>query len=177
MSNVYFNSDLHLGHKKVLEFVDGFRAKCMGVHTIDEHDQMICDLWNDTVHKRDVIFILGDLGHKYDILKGLPGHKRLLLGNHDTDNIYDYLEVFDEVVGPVRYKRHWISHFPIHESELWGKPVIHGHTHSNGVADPRYINVSVELTRGKPIPYADILEGKFTTHNKVSRPFEEIIWE
>ena len=176
MSEVYFNSDLHLGHKKVIEFHEGFRAKCMGVSTIQEHDEMICDLWNETINKRDIIYILGDLGYDLDPLRKLPGHKRLLMGNHDERHVYDYLEYFDNIIGPIKYKKHWLAHFPPVENELYGRPVIHGHTHSTGVADERYINVCVEMTRGKPVNYQDIKSGKFTTFDKVNKRFEDVIW-
>ena len=176
MSEVYFNSDLHLAHSNILKFADGFRAKCMGVSTVDEHDQMIYDLWSDTIRKRDVIYILGDVGFDISQIKKLPGHKKLLLGNHDELHAREYLEVFDDIVGPIKYKRHWISHFPIHETELWYRPVIHGHTHSTGVEHEMYINVCVEFTRGRPVSYQDIKSGKYYTHDKVNKPFETINW-
>jgi len=176
MSQVYFNSDLHLGHRRVIEFHDRFRAQCMGVENIDEHDQKIYDYWNDTVKKNDVIFILGDLGYDLSVLGKLPGRKKLLLGNHDERHITEYLEIFDDIIGPIKYKRHWLSHFPIHESELYHRPVIHGHTHSTGVAHELYVNVSVEMTRGKPVNYQDIKNGKFTTYDKVNKKFEDITW-
>jgi len=171
MTQVFFNSDLHLQHRKVLEFNDGYRAKCMGVTTIEQHDEMIYDLWQDTVKKRDIIYILGDVGFDISKLKSLPGNKRLLLGNHDVEPASKYLEVFDNIIGPVRYKKHWLAHFPVHESELWGKDVLHGHTHGAGVADPRYINVCVEMTGGKPVSYQDIKSGKFTTYDRVNKPY------
>jgi len=177
MSQVYFNSDLHIGHGRVIEFHDNFRAKCMGVSTIKEHDEMIFDYWSDTVRKRDIIYILGDVGYDLSRLKRLPGNKRLMLGNHDKDHVFDYLEIFDNVIGPIKYKKHWLSHFPIHESELYNRPVIHGHTHSTGVENKMYVNVSVEMTRGKPINYQDILSGKFTTYDKVNKKYEEINWD
>ena len=176
MSNVYFNSDLHLGHRKVIEFHEAFRGKCMGVSSIEEHDEMIFDLWNDTVKKRDIIYILGDNGYNLESIAKMPGKKILILGNHDGGHVLDYLDYFDNVVGTRKYKKHWISHFPIHESELWNRPVIHGHTHSTGVADPMYVNVSVEMTQGRPVNYQDILSGKFTTHDKVNKKFEEVVW-
>lgn len=176
MSNVYFNSDLHLGHRRVIEFADNFRAKSMGVETIEQHDEMIYDLWNDTVHKRDIIYILGDVGYDLEGIKKMPGHKRLLLGNHDERHAFDYLEYFDNIIGPVKYKRHWLSHFPIHESELYHRPVIHGHTHSTGVESAMYINVCVEFTKGRPVSYQDIKDGRYHTYDKVNKPFEAIYW-
>ena len=176
MSQIYFNSDLHLKHRRVIEFHDGFRAKCMGVETIDQHDEMIYDLWNDTVKKRDIIYILGDIGYDIEGIKKMPGNKRLLLGNHDKEHVLDYMEAFDNVIGPIKYKKHWLSHFPTHPKELWNRPVIHGHTHSTGIEDEMYINVSVEMTRGRPINYQEIVSGAFTTYDKVNKAFEDVIW-
>jgi calcineurin-like phosphoesterase family protein len=142
----------------------------MGVQHITEHDEKICDLWNDTIHKRDTIYILGDLGYNLDPLKKLPGYKKLLLGNHDERHAREYLEIFDEIIGPIKYKKHWLAHFPPHESELYGRPVIHGHTHSTGIKDPRYINVCIEMTGGKPVNYQDIRNGTYTTFDRVQDP-------
>ena len=166
MSNVYFISDLHMAHRNVLNFRDNYRSKCMNVSTIEEHDQKILDLWNDTINKRDKVYVLGDLGTGYHQLKDLPGQKILHIGNHDLKSATEYLEVFDDIIGPVKYKKHWISHFPIHPCELWGKKCIHGHIHSLVIPDPMYINVSIEHTKGYPISFQDIVSGKFTTHDK-----------
>ena len=177
MSAVYFNSDLHLGHDSVLEFADGYRSKCMDVETINEHDEKIFDLWNDKITKRDKIFILGDLGYNVERMKKLPGTKILHLGNHDHLKASEYLDIFDDIIGPLKHHRKfWITHFPIHESEFWNVPKnVHGHTHSNGVEDERYVNVSVEMTGGYPINAQDIISGKFHTYkrvNKLYQPFE-----
>jgi len=171
MTQVYFNSDLHLGHRNVITFHDNFRAKCMGVETIEQHDEMIFDLWTDRVRKRDVIYILGDVGYQLDRLTALPGRKILMLGNHDKSPASEYLKIFDNIIGPIKYKKHWLSHFPVHESELWGKKVICGHTHSTGLNDDRYINVCVEMTGGVPVNYQDIVSGKYVTWNRVNYPY------
>ncbi len=171
MSQVFLISDPHLGHRTVLGFADGYRAKALGVSTIEEHDELLCDLWTQTVKRRDLVIVLGDLGWTYNLMKDLPGRKKVLLGNHDKFNAKKYLEVFEDIIGPVKYKRHWLSHFPIHEKELFGKKVIHGHTHSQGINDSRYINVSVEMTGGYPISYQDIVAGNYYSWNRVNMPF------
>ena len=174
MSQVWFISDLHLAHKRVIEFCDNFRGNCLGVDTIEQHDQKLFDNWNETVHKRDKVFVLGDIGWGFSRMKALPGTKILHLGNHDTQKASDYLEVFDDIIGPIKHKKHWITHHPMHESELWGIPNIHGHTHSKGVADPRYINVCIEMCDGIPVNFEAIRRGEYTTHDRVRvEPYEE----
>lgn len=170
MSQVFIISDLHLSHRRVIEFEDRYRAKVLGVETIEQHDEKICDLWNDTVKKRDVVKVLGDVGFGIDKLKGLPGRKELILGNHDEFPAIRYLEVFDDIIGPVKYKRYWLNHFPTIQDELYGKPVIHGHTHTKGINDSRYINVCIEMTEGYPIKFQDIKSGKYYTWHKVNMP-------
>jgi len=174
MSAVYFNSDLHLGHRAVLKFADSYRAKCMDVETIEQHDEKIFDLWADKITKRDKIYILGDIGYDVERMKKLPGTKILHLGNHDHLLARDYLDVFDDIIGPLKHHRKfWISHFPIHEDEFWAVPKnVHGHTHSTGIEDERYVNVSVEMTSGHPINAQDIISGKFHTHLRVNKPFQ-----
>lgn len=175
MSQVFLISDLHLSHRRVLEFADHYRAKCLDVETIEQHDEKICDLWSDTVHKRDLVFVLGDIGHGWKKLGSLPGRKKLHLGNHDVNRAIEYLSVVEDIIGPVKYKKTWLSHFPIPSEELYFKNNIHGHTHSQGINDPRYINVSIEMTLGYPISFQDIKAGKFITHDKVNLTFEERI--
>lgn len=160
-----------MSHRNVIKFHDNYRAKVLNVETIEQHDELICDLWNDTVHKRDLVLVLGDCGHGFDLLKDLPGRKKVLLGNHDGCHASRYLEVFEDIIGPVNYKKFWLSHFPIHVNELYGRKVIHGHTHSKGVNDSRYINLSVEMTEGKPISFQTIKSGKFYTWDRVNMPF------
>lgn len=133
---------------------------------------MIFDLWNDTIKKRDTIYLLGDIGYNLEPLKSLPGIKKLLLGNHDTHPVAKYLEWADDIIGPIKYKRHWLNHFPPVEQELYGKPVIHGHTHSQGINDPRYINVCVEMNGGHPVPFEKIKSGEYTTWEKVNKPYQ-----
>ena len=166
MSKVFFISDLHLKHASVLNFRENYRSKALNVTTIEEHDQKIFDLWNDKVSKRDKVFVLGDLGYDIGRLKKLPGSKVLHIGNHDRKRASEYLNVFDDIIGPIKHKGFWISHFPIHPCELWGKKCIHGHIHSLVIPDPMYINVSIEHTKGEPIDFDDIQSGKFTTWDK-----------
>lgn len=165
MSNVYLVSDPHLGHGNILKFTNGYRAKVMGVKDIKEHDEKFCDNWSDTISKRDTVIVMGDLGKKYHLIKSLSGHKTLILGNHDIDHITKYMEIFDNVRGPHKYKGFWLSHFPIHPEELFGKKNIHGHVHTKNIQDERYINVSLEMTKGYPIAFQEIKSGNFKTHD------------
>lgn len=173
MSVVYFISDLHLGHKNILQFSGGLRDG----NTVEEHDHIILERIKLTVNKRDVLYICGDIILTHDKeqekkylreIADIPGAKYLIRGNHDNLNIIDYSSVFQDIYGIHKYKKYWLTHAPIHPSELRGKGNIHGHCHLERIKnqyneiDPRYINVCVEMNRGWPISYSDILASKTT---------------
>jgi len=162
VSNVYFISDLHIGHKSILKFRN---TSCK---TLDEHDRMIIDRWNSVVQKRDTIYLLGDAcmdRAKLPLLKELMGNKILIIGNHDKYGIDEYKKYFSDIHGFRTYKGYWISHAPIHPQELRGRKNIHGHLHNeivryrNGVPDDRYFSVCVDqLDNYAPIRFDKIKE-------------------
>lgn len=85
---LFYTSDLHLGHQRVLEL------SRRPFSTIEEHENFIIDNWNGTVSDKDTIYIVGDISYrsKVDIgvyLKKLKGNKKLIIGNHDL--LYKYI--------------------------------------------------------------------------------------
>lgn len=143
---------------------------------IDEHDEALVDRWNSVVKPNDRVYHLGDVvinRKKLDIMKRLNGKKRLVRGNHDIFDTYDYLNHFDHIYGVkagIDIQKHFnfiMSHVPIHPASLgrWGANV-HGHLHANFVKDPvwpdrpdpRYVCVSVEHTNYYPLHIDDLLK-------------------
>lgn len=174
MSNVYFISDLHLKHVNALKWAGPYRPG----PDIFYHDMVLIDNIKK-LSKNDVLYILGDIvlgsGGLEDLLRlnEAPCRKMLVRGNHDDRfTTKELLMVFEEVYGIVKYKKAWLSHAPIHPSELRGNINIHGHVHMNSVRDhyhqydERYVNVCVEALGGKPISYQKIIDG---TYNKIRR--------
>lgn len=161
MSNVYFISDLHFGHKNILQFSGKFR----GGSNIHEHDEWLLDSINSVVTARDVLYVLGDLSFTWDGLWQsraiMCGNRKLVMGNHDTFPLSAYMDAGWQIMPPLRkYKGHWLSHAPIHPQELRGVPCIHGHVHFNTIPDDdRYVNVCVENVGGIPISFNQIREG------------------
>lgn len=161
--STFMTSDLHFGHLNLIINHRGFS-------NIDEHDEMIIQNWNSVVRKRDKIYILGDItmeNHKYYyLLDRLNGFKTVVGGNHDLEKDTKYLlEYVEKIVGCVDYKGFCLTHIPIHPSELMGyyRGNIHGHLHKNrimtdGVVNPRYINVCLDLNNYTPIPFDKIEE-------------------
>lgn len=167
MSRTYFSSDWHLGHKNILKWRTQFKS-------VDEHDDVIIENHKKVITKRDILVVLGDVAFTKEALfrvAEIPAIKKvLILGNHDTENrggitMSDLLLVFDEVhamkKGSYQGTGFWLTHCPMHHSELRGKPFnIHGHTHSSVIDDPRYINVCLEQTNFGPMWVEDLLMGK-----------------
>lgn len=167
MATIFFISDLHLGHKPICKFSRGLRT---GNDCVENMNHLITN-WNNVVHKRDLVWVLGDVAFSeegFEALKLLKGRKKLVRGNHDNHfKTQDWLKCFESVEGMLSYKGYWLSHCPIHPVELRDKKNIHGHVHGNsvlledGTYDPRYINVCCEAINEIPIPFDDIRSGEY----------------
>jgi calcineurin-like phosphoesterase family protein len=164
MSEVYFTSDSHFGHRGILSFshTKPFRP----FETIEEHDEKLIENWNSLVGPKDIVFHLGDFcfgKRNLPIAGRLNGSKRLVMGNHDTYGAADYLQYFDRLFGVVEYKGMVLSHMPVHPNQLKRYYLnVHGHLHTNlvtdeaGNRDVRYFNASVEQHKLMPVPLDEI---------------------
>ena len=95
---IYYIGDMHLGHKKVIEF-DG-----RPFATVDEMDKALLDNWNNKVKTEDHVYVIGDFTYRSGFtadyyLKQLKGHKHLIVGNHDLCTLKNEkaLSYFDTV--------------------------------------------------------------------------------
>ena len=150
MSNVYFIGDLHFGHSGIERFRTQFPSETV-------HRQFLMDTWQDTICNRDVVYVMGDAAFTKSGLSDigkLSGRKILVRGNHDTLPCEDYLSVFEEVYGCLMYKRFWLTHVPIHPSELYGRTNVHGHSHRGGPMDVHRAQSTVRSAAiGTPATY------------------------
>jgi len=166
MTQVYVISDLHLGHKSILEMSKGYRDG----KNIEEHDQILREKWDSKVQKRDIVYVLGDVAFTIPALEEFDswiGTKYLIRGNHDKRSENLYRKIFTKILGTHKYKgKFWLSHFPVHPDELRGSKNVHGHVHLNPIKsinniNSNYISVCPEATNGYPILLTDIIEGKY----------------
>jgi calcineurin-like phosphoesterase family protein len=79
---VSFTSGLHFNHEAILRLSNG---RPFG--TIGQMNERLIRLWNATVSKQDVVYIVGDLGFGNrdalgSIVERLQGEKHLILGNN-----------------------------------------------------------------------------------------------
>lgn len=133
----YYISDLHIGHKNVIEF-DG--------RPFTDENEMLEALvanWNARVRDKDTVYILGDFiwGKESgwaDVVRRFRGKKVLVRGNHDPKTftpetaarfvgIYDYLEITDAPYKVV------LCHYPllayVHDFSAKGV-MVYGHVHN-----------------------------------------------
>ena len=133
MGNVKFIGCVHLGHE--------WMAKHRGFKDVDEYHEHLIKSWNSVVHKKDLVYILGDVTMEtnefYPILDSLNGRKKVILGNHDLGkHIPDLLKHVETVEGMVDYKGFVLTHCPIHPSALERNVGnIHAHIHDNNVEE------------------------------------------
>ncbi len=172
MTNIFFTSDTHFNHAKVITFEPSLRPFA----NIRDHDDELIKRWNARVRPKDIVWHLGDvylggkddLDHFHWLMKELNGHKRLVRGNHDTFHIDHYMARFDEVYAIKEKYGFVMTHVPIHPESVgrWGLNV-HGHLHSHRVycdnyladgrsLDERYFCVSVEQHNLAPISLDEI---------------------
>lgn len=157
MENVWFTSDLHLGH--------AYAAKARGFTDVEEHDIVVTETISRHLNKKSKLFVLGDVAWNRDALKFLatiPGTKELIIGNHDKFKTEEYLRYFTRVHGFRRYGSFWLSHCPMHPQEIYRcKGNIHGHIHKGAGTPPLdlpYYNVNVDFHFYHPVNLSTIQE-------------------
>lgn len=80
--NVFFTSDLHLGHINIIPLCG------RPFEDVDDMNEAIVRNWNEDVQEDDVVWVLGDvaMGSFVDsmaLVRRLNGRKILIPGNHD----------------------------------------------------------------------------------------------
>ncbi len=172
MSEPHFIGDLHISNNSIKRFrpiiLDRY-GNSIDWSSQAEYNETLIDNIVASTGKRDDIYFMGDICDDVELLKlftRISGRKFLILGNHDTLNVKEYIPYFHDIFGITKYKNMWLSHCPIHPNELFCKVNIHGHTHRNFMPsnmrasiddetiypDTRYINVSADVVDFKPYP-------------------------
>lgn len=172
MTNTWFTSDHHFGHKNILEFEPIARP----FKDLNEMHEVLIERWNKMVAPDDKVYYLGDFAfgkQNLAIAARLHGYKYLVMGNHDTYEAREYLKYFNRLFGMTFWHKCILSHVPVHPNNLVSRSIlnVHGHLHSKRVKiipdhtfgnrdeypdDPAYFNVSVECNDLTPVS-ADII--------------------
>ena len=177
---IYLTSDLHLGHKSILRYVD------RPFNSVEEMNEALINNINSVIKPNSDLYILGDLyfgpnqeENTFEYAKKIKcKHIHLIRGNHDMHldkliKLNEEYKVF-ETIAPykeINYEKRRIvlCHFPFMDN-AWNKAMhgsidLHGHLHSNknynleqkakGLL--RY-DVGVDANDYKPVLLDDILE-------------------
>lgn len=164
-SEIWFTSDSHFFHENFLKFKDKEGNLIRPFKSVEEMNDIMVQNWVRVVRPQDKIYHLGDLTfryhHAFNVLMGLlPGHKRLVLGNHDRPKNPNLFRRFEKVYGVWRGFHEYgftCSHIPLMLKSLRdGNVNVHGHIHEKLMEDPHYINVCVEQTNYTPIHLDEI---------------------
>jgi calcineurin-like phosphoesterase family protein len=174
--NIFFTSDTHFGHAKLLGIGAG-----RPFSSIEAHDEAIIDRWNSVVNPGDRVYFLGDFSFAHssktnEIISRLKGQLHFVRGNHDKEtrikqfiprfaSFSDYKEIKlgeDKVV---------LFHFPIisWNGVARGSYHLHGHCHSNLPEDSnmRRMDVGVDGHDFTPWAWEEIHE---RLHKREGRP-------
>ena len=82
---IWFVSDVHFFHNNILKFCPATRHG----ETALEMNEYIVQAWNSKVHRRDIVYNLGDVSfgsvkNTDEVLSRLNGQIHLIYGNHDN---------------------------------------------------------------------------------------------
>ena len=58
---VWFTADTHISHKAIIKHCpERAKAGAFDVDDVEMHDKWLMDIWNKTVSKKDIVYIVGD---------------------------------------------------------------------------------------------------------------------
>ena len=139
MSQIFFTSDTHFGHKNILNYNKDDRP----FTSVHEMNEWIIESWNAKVGPDDVVYHLGDVAFMQamelrKLLDRLNGRIKLIRGNHDkvvdspvVRGRFDWIRSYHTFkIGDTRYV---LFHFPIFSWHNMERGAIHLYGHTHGV--------------------------------------------
>ena len=170
---IWFWSDLHLGHANCYKFTNYDGTKMRPWDNMLEAEEYMIQEYNKLVKPEDTVYNLGDVGSQtnrisYFMDRLNKSRRILIMGNHDNKIGHKFLgKYFNEIRGCYNLENYIMTHIPVSSgSKGRFKTNIHGHTHNNiitinnngKIPDPWYFNVSVERINFRPINFSEIKE-------------------
>ena len=132
---IYFSGDLHLNHSLM--------AGLRGFYFIEDMDEWIIQIWNETIKTGDDVYFLGDFAFgKPDVIKKyraqLRGKIHLILGNHDYRNHINKLSqlfssINDLLTIKYNHKKIILCHYAMRvwDSSHFNSYHLYAHSHGN----------------------------------------------
>lgn len=176
MSNIWFTSDTHFGHKNICRGESQWndKSRCRDFATVHEMNKYMTEQINRCVDVNDTLYHLGDFAfggakqvHEY-INHINCKNIILILGNHDMrfkklytsrfKNVHNLKQSSVMIVAPDNVPV-IMYHYPHKERHNTHAIYIHGHTHCyNGRIHDGQIDISVEGNDYKPYSLNEIIE-------------------
>lgn len=135
---IWFTSDTHFGHTKVLEYDKRPFA------TGEEHDNALLANHNSVVSPGDHVYHLGDVSFSRERvlwwLKNANGYKHLIRGNHDDKGAWPLTEwdsKHEALYLRVEGQRIYLSHYACRTWRNSGHGSFHLYGHSHGGLESR----------------------------------------
>ena len=176
---IFFTSDLHLGHDRIIDLCG------RPFENVNEMNHTIIQNWNLVVEPNDTVFVLGDvalgkLNETLPLVEQLRGHKLLVPGNHDRCwsghkkvrpiDVVRYRNVGFTILPNITYFQRWkLCHFPTYGDSYTDdrypefRPtladnewLIHGHVHNMWKQKEMQINVGVDRWNFFPVAEAQL---------------------
>lgn len=181
MTTIFFTADTHFGHVNIIRYCN------RPWDNVDDMNEGLIRLWNETVGPDDVVYHLGDfamgkIADTLPIVKRLNGTIRLVPGNHDRcwpghgkkaeKWLGRYLEAgFFDITHPQIACGIWdLCHFPFAGDHTnkdryadWrptdrGYPLLHGHVHDKWKINGEQINVGCDVWDYRPVEYSELCD-------------------
>lgn len=165
MQKVFFTADLHVGSKNIIGYCN------RPFSSVEEMDKALIDNWNNTVSNKDIIYILGDViwgtNNYKSVLSKLNGQKHLILGNHDTKQVYRKLQI-DGIIQSINQhktitienQKIFLSHYA-HRTwnhSFYGGWMLFGHSHNTMPDYGLSTDVGVDKWNYKPVSFDELKE-------------------
>ena len=172
MGNLFFTSDLHLGHANIIRFSN------RPFSCVQEMDECLTENINKVVGVNDTLYILGDVSFRSKKADTLGLLRRinckdlhLIVGNHDKDysrdGVFKTINVYEELKYSPNELPLVLFHYPI---ESWNRKChgslhLHGHIHSIGsdlnvrrfIGENYAYDVGVDANNYEPVCLEEIL--------------------
>lgn len=170
LDNTFFTADLHLYHNNMINYAS---RPFGGLNEMHSH---ITKAFNSILTTDSDLYIVGDVtllssefgGRIKKALAAINGRKHLVIGNHDTWKVRNYLEAgITTVHSAGSFKHKDIRFFMMHDPaeylcvENGTNVLLCGHIHTlfkHLFPEKRIINVGVDVWEYKPVSIEQIMQ-------------------